>query len=144
MLFYSQIRAKLKGKFLKDGYLEIPVVIACSADESVVQAQKSAQLGLPSQHPKRRKGTFFCITGNSSLMRQLNDSNLEFYDEEEGDKNIVGPKSWPLRNLQGNFKDIVNSCSLTNETNSNREFTREESDTRYFLNNGKFKLISVV
>ena len=140
-----QVRTKLKGKFSKDGYLEIPVVIACSDDESVVPAQKSKEVRPASQHPKRTKGTFFCITGKTSLMGDLNNSNLEFCDQDEEDKFIVNPMSQPLRNLEGNFTDVVNPYGLTNETNSYRDFTnRKESDTTNFLNNGGFKVISVV
>lgn len=140
-----QVRAKLKGKFSKDGYLEIPVVIACSADESEVPAQNSSQVRPASQRPKRRKGTFFCITGNTSLMGDLNNSNLEFCDQDERDKFIISPMSRSSRNLEGNFTDFFNPYGLTNETNSDREFTtRKESDTTNFLNNGGFKLISVV
>ena len=97
-----QIRAKLKGKCSKDGYLEIPVVIACSADESVVQAQNIAQVGRASQRSKRGMGKCFCTTGNNSSMGQVNDSNVELHAEEEGDKNNVNPTS-----IQGNFTDIV-------------------------------------
>lgn len=58
-------------------------------------------------------------------MGDLNDSNLEFFDRGEG--------------------DIVKQNGFTKDANSSREFiTRKESDTTYFLNNGGFKLISVV
>lgn len=140
--FHSQVRAKLKGKFTKDGYLEIPVVIACSADESEVPAQKEAQVKPASRRPKRRKGTFFCVTGKTSLMGDLNDSNLQFWDQNEGDNFIVNPMSRRVKNLEGNFTDILNQYDLTN---SYREIaTRKESDTTHFLNNGGFKLISIV
>lgn len=78
-------------------------------------------------------------------MGDLNDSNLEFCDQDERDKFIISPMSRSVRNLEGNFTDIVNPYGLTNETNSYREFTtRKESNTTNFLKNGGFKLISVV
>lgn len=142
VLYFILVRAKLKGKFTKDGYLEIPVVIACSADESEVPAQKEAQVKPASRHPKRRKGTFFCVTGKTSLMGDLNDLNLQFWDQNEGDNFIVNPMSRRVKNLEGNFTDILNQYDLTN---SYREIaTRKESDTTHFLNNGGFKLISIV
>ena len=105
-------------------------------------AQKDAQVRPAAQRPKRRKGTFFCVTGNTSLTGDLNNSSLEFNDQNGRDKFIVNPFFRPAKNLEGNFTEILNQYDLTN---SFREIsTRKESDTTYFLNNGGFKLISVV
>lgn len=142
VLYFILVKAKLKGKFTKDGYLEIPVVIACSADESEVPAQKDPQVRPVSQRPKRRKGTFFCVTGKTSLTGDLNDSSLEFRDQNEGDKFIVSPLSRPSENLEGNFTEIVNQYDLTNSFR--KISTRKGSDTTHFLNNGGLKLISIV
>jgi len=69
------------------------------------------------------------VTGKTSLIGGLNDSNLHFYDQNEGDNFVVSPMSRRVKNLEGNFTDIV---------------TRRESETTHFLNNGGFKLISIV
>lgn len=75
-------------------------------------------------------------------MGDLNESNLAFCDQDEGDKFIVSPMSRSARGLEGNFTDIVNQYDLTN---SNGEIaSRKDSDTTYVLNNGGFKSISVV
>lgn len=75
-------------------------------------------------------------------MGDLNDLNLQFWDQNEGDNFIVSPMSRRVKNLEGNFTDILNQYDLTN---SYREIaTRKESDTTHFLNNGGFKLISIV
>ena len=75
-------------------------------------------------------------------MGDLNNSNLEFWNQDERDKFTVSPLYRTDKNLEGNFTDIVNQYDLTN---SYREIgTRKESDTTHFLNNGGFKLISVV
>jgi len=118
---HSQVRAKLKGKFTKNGNLEIPVVIACSTGESEVATQKDAQVRPASQRPKRK--------GKTSLTGDLNDSNLKVFDQDEGDKVIVNPMCVPVKTHEGNFTDIVNQYDLTN---SYREIaTREEYDTHF-------------
>ena len=108
-------------------------------------AQKSAQARLTSQRPKRGKGTFFCITGKNSLMGNLNSSNLELFDQDEGDKFLFSPTSRSFRNFEGNFTDIANSYNLRNEKNSHGKFSSsDESDSTYLAHNGRFKLISIV
>ena len=105
-------------------------------------AQQDAQIRPSSRRPKRRKGTFFCVTGKTSLTGDLNGSNVHYIDEDEGDKFIVSPMSQPVKDLEGNFTDIVNQYNLTN---SYREIaTRKESDTTHVLSNGGFKLTSIV
>ena len=47
-----------------------------------------------------------------------------------------------VKNLEGNFTDSVNQYDLTNF--SGEIASRRESDTTHFLNNGGFKLISIV
>jgi len=117
-------------------------VIVCSADESEVPAQKEAQVKPVSQRPKRGRGTFFCVTGQTSVKGGLNDSNLHFCDENEGDNFVISPMSRRVKNLEGNFTDSVNQYDLTNF--SGEIASRRESDTTHFLNNGGFKLISIV
>ena len=75
-------------------------------------------------------------------MGNLNDSCLEFRDQNEGDKFIVSPLSRPAKNLEGNFTEIVNQYDLTNSFHEIQ--TRKESDTTHFLNNSGFKLMSRV
>ena len=118
---HSLVRAKLRGKFIKNGNLEIPVVIVCSTSKSEVAAQKDTQVRPASQRPKRK--------GKTSLTGDLNDSNLKVFDQEEGDNVIVNPMCVPVKTHEGNFTDIVNQYDLTN---SYREIaTREEYDTHF-------------
>jgi len=121
VLYFILVRAKLKGKFTKNGNLEIPVVIACSTGESEVAAQKDPQVRPASQRPKRK--------GKTSLTGDLNDSNLKVFDQDEGDKVIINPMCVPVKTHEGNFTDIVNQYDLTN---SYREIaTRKEYDTHF-------------
>ena len=135
-----QIRAKLKGKFTKDGYLEIPIIIASSDDQSVLQAQKNAHVQPTSQRPKRGKGTFFCVTGKTK--DQVN-SNLDLCDEEEVDSLIVSFTSSTERTRADVFAENVASSS--NKSNSNHALTsRPVSNPLFFVNDGQFKQISMV
>lgn len=121
MSLHSQVRAKLRGKFTKNGNLEIPVVIACSTGESEVAAQKDTQVRPAFQRPRRK--------GKTSLTGDLNNSNLKVSDQDEGDKVIVNPMCLPVKTHEGNFTDIVNQYDLTN---SYREIaTRKEYDTHF-------------
>lgn len=143
VLYFILIRAKLKGKLTKDGYLEIPVVIASSDDETVLQAQKSAEARPVSQRPKRRKGTFFCVTGKNSLHQDQNNSDIDLSDQEEVDDFISSLTSRSKRNRRDNFTE--NSNNLTKEANSYYvSSSRRESDSSVFINNGQFKLMSIV
>lgn len=106
-------------------------------------AEKDAQVRPVSQRPKRRKGTFFCVTGKTSLTGNFNDSNLGNFDQEKRDRFIVNPTFRPVKNLEGNFTDIVSQYDLTNSYGEIA--TRKESNTTtHFLNNGGFKVISIV
>lgn len=141
-----QIRTKLKGKFTKDCCLEIPVVIASSDDESVVQAQtESAHYWPTSQRPKRRKGTFFCVTGKNTLLEEEETSNQHLRDQEEMDNFIVSLISRSKRNREDALTENSDH-GLTNNSNPNHVFTsRRKSDNSFFLsNNSQFKVISVV
>ena len=143
LVLFLQIRAKLKGKLTKDGYLEIPVVIASSDDETVLQAQKSAEARPASQRPKRRKGTFFCVTGKNSLHQDQNNSDIDLSDQEEVDDFISSLTSRSKRNRRDNFTE--NSNNLTKEANFYYvSSSRRESDSSVFINNGQFKLMSTV
>jgi len=107
-----------------------------------VVAEKDTQVRPVSQRPKRGKGTFFCVTGKTSLTGNLNDSNLGDFDQEKRDRFIVNPMFRPVKNLEGNFTDIVSQYDLTNSYGEIA--TRKELNTTNFLNNGGFKVISRV
>lgn len=141
VLYFVLIRAKLKGKFTKDGYLEIPIVIASSDDESLLQAQKNTQVVPASQRPKRRKGTFFCVTGQNTSLKEI-DNSIHSSDQEEVNGFIISLMSRDKRNREDNSTE--NSDSSSNKTNSNGGRSRGESDTSFFMNNGQFKQISIV
>ena len=135
-----QIRAKLKGKFTKDGYLEIPIIIASSDDQSVLQAQENAHVQPTSHRPKRGKGTFFCVTGKTK--DQVN-SNLDLCDEEEVDSLIVSFTSNTERTRADVFAENVARSS--NKSNSNHVLTSSRgSNPLFFVNDGQFKQISMV
>lgn len=105
--------------------------------------EKDAQVRPVSQRPKRRKGTFFCVTGKTSLTGNLNDSNLGDFDQEKRDRFIVNPMSRPVKNHEGSFTDIVSQYDLTNSYGEIA--TRKELNTTpHSLNNGGFKVISIV
>lgn len=139
---FLQIRAKLKGKFTKDGYLEIPIIIASSDDQSVLQAQKNAHVQPTSHRPKRRKGTLFCVTGKNTFKENQVISNLDLCDEEV-DSLMVSFTSSTGRTRADVFAE--NLASSSNKSNSNHVRTsRPVSTSSFVVNNGQFKQISMV
>lgn len=143
--FYLQIKAKIRGKFVKDGYLEIPVVVACSDDQSEMQVQQSTQTRMTFQNPKRRKGTFFCITGNTSLLGSPNSPKSEYFREDENDKFIYSPTSRSFGSYEGTFTDIANVYNSRNGKISRGKYSiSNETDNTNVTRNGRVKLVSVV
>ena len=140
---FLQIRAKLKGKFTKDGYLEIPIIIASSDDQSVLQAQKDAHVQPTSHRPKRRKGTFFCVTGKNTFHENQVISNLDLCDEEEVDSLVVSFTSSTGRTRADVFAE--NLASSSHKSNSNHVRTsRPVSNSSFVVNYGQIKQISMV
>ena len=139
----SQITAKFKGKLTKNGYLEMPVVIASSDDETVIEAQKNAQKKPASLRPLRRRGTFFCVTAQNTLLYKQDNSNMDFSDQEEVDDFIASHLS---RTKQSGYNFTANSNkSLPRKQNHSSAFASRQEPERKFVNsNGQFKLISAV
>lgn len=142
IIFYlpvSQIKAKFKGKLTKNGYLEMPVVIASSDDETVIQAQKNAQTKPASLRPLRRKGTFFCVTGQNTVFYNQENSSVDFSDQEEVDDFIASLLSRTKQNGYNSNKSLPRK-----ENHSSGIASRQEPERKFVNNNGHFKLISVV
>lgn len=145
VLYFILIKAKIRGKFVKDGYLEIPVVVACSDDQSEMQVQQSTQTRMTFQNPKRRKGTFFCITGNTSLLGSPNSPKSEYFREDENDKFIYSPTSRSFGSYEGTFTDIANVYNSRNGKISRGKYSiSNETDNTNVTRNGRVKLVSVV
>lgn len=143
VLYFIQITAKFKGKLTKNGYLEMPVVIASSDDETVIEAQKNAQKKPASLRPLRRRGTFFCVTAQNTLLYKQDNSNMDFSDQEEVDDFIASHLS---RTKQSGYNFTANSNkSLPRKQNHSSAFASRHEPERKFVNsNGQFKLISAV
>ncbi|XP_067052748.1 arrestin domain-containing protein 3-like isoform X1 [Acropora muricata] len=144
VLYFLLVRARLRGRFSKDGYLEIPVIVACSdADHSVNQVQQNDHALLTHGRQRRTKGTFFCLTTGTNFSRgDLGNSNYELQDQEEVDGFI---KSLVLRTNRTRKDNFERHNSDSSSSLSNSVFTpRRQSDTSFFVNNGQFKKISMV
>ena len=139
----SQITAKFKGKLTKNGYLEMPVVIASSDDETVIEAQKNAQTKPASLRPLRRRGTFFCVTAQNTLLYKQDNSNINFRDQEEVDDFIASLLSRTKQNGY-NFTANSNKSSPRKQNHSSAIASRHEPERKFVNNNGHFKLISAV
>lgn len=145
VLYFILVKAKVKGKLSKDGYLEIPVVIACSDDQSEMLAQLSTQANMTSQKPKRRKGTFFCITGNTSLMGGLNSSKSEYFKEDENDQYVFSPTFRSVGSYEGTFTDIANVYNSRNgKIPRGKVSIGHYTENSNVARNGRVKLVSVV
>lgn len=141
---FLQVRARLRGRFSKDGYLEIPVIIACSDDDhSAQQVQQNDHALLTHGRPRRTKGTFFCLTTAANFSREdLGNSNYELRDGEEVDGFI---KSLVLRTNRTRKNNFERDNSDSSSSLSNSVFTpRGQSDTSFIVNNGQFRKISMV
>lgn len=141
---FLQVRARLRGRFSKDGYLEIPVIVACSdGDHSAKQVQQNDHALLTHGRQRRTKGTFFCLTKATNFSRgDLGNSNYELRDQEEVDGFT---KSLVLRTNRTRKDNFERHNSDSSSSLSNSVFTpRRQSDTSYFVNNGQFKRISMV
>ena len=141
-LSVSQIKAKFKGKLTKNGYLELPVVIASSDDETVIEAQKNAQTK-PASQPLRRRGTFFCVTAQNTLFYQQDNSNIDFSYQEEADDFIASLLSRTKQNGY-NFTANSNKSLPRKENHSSAIASRHEPERKFVNNNGHFKFISAV
>jgi len=144
VLYFLLVRARLRGRFSKDGYLEIPVIVACSdGDHSAKQVQQNDHALLTHGRQRRTKGTFFCLTTPTNISRgDLGNSNYELRDEEEVDGFI---KSLVLRTNRTRKDNFERHNSDSSSSLSNSVFTpRRQSDTSFFVNNGQFKKISMV
>lgn len=139
----SQITAKFKGKLTKNGYLEVPVVIASSDDETVIEAQKNAQTKPASLRPLQRRGTFFCVTAQNTLFYKQRNSNIDFSDQEEVDDFIASLLSRTKQNGY-NFTANSNKSLPRKENHSSAIASRQDTERKFVNNNGHFKLISAV
>ena len=121
----------------------MPVVIASSDDETVIEAQKNAQKKPASLRPLRRRGTFFCVTAQNTLLYKQDNSNMDFSDQEEVDDFIASHLS---RTKQSGYNFTANSNkSLTRNQNHSSAFaSRHEPERKVVNSNGQFKLISAV
>lgn len=144
VLYFLLVRARLRGRFSKDGYLEIPVIVACSdGDHSAKQVQQNDHALLTHGRQRRTKGTFFCLTTATNFSRgDHGNSNYELRDQEEVNGFI---KSLVLRTNRTRKDNFERHNSDSSSSLSNSVFTpRRQSDTSYFVNNGQFKKISMV
>lgn len=136
VLYFILVRSKLKGKFRNDAYIEIPIIIASSDDQSIMLAQENKQALPTSQRPKRGKGMFFCVTGKNSFPHEehVQDSNVDLCE--------VNGFIISLDHKMGRKNSNISS----DNSKSGHMFTprRESDDSVFFHNNSQFKQISIV
>ena len=125
----SQITAKFKGKLTKNGYLEMPVVIASSDDETVIQAQKNAQTKPASLRPLRRRGTFFCVTAQNALFYKKDNSNIDFSDQEVDD--FIASLLSRTKQNGYNFRANSNKSLPRKENHSSAIASQQELNPEY-------------
>ena len=139
-----QIRARLRGRFTRNAYLEIPVIIASSDEQSgnSIQAYQNGQVLSIAQRQKRGKGMFFCVTGKNAFSKDQAGSDFDLRNGEESDSFIRSLKLRTNRKRQqNNFEENSDSSSSL----SNSVFTpRRESDSSFSISNGQFRKISMV
>ena len=108
-------------------------------------AQLSTQANMTSQKPKRRKGTFFCITGNTSLMGGLNSSKSEYFKEDENDQYVFSPTFRSVGSYEGTFTDIANVYNSRNgKIPRGKVSIGHYTENSNVARNGRVKLVSVV
>lgn len=144
VLYFILIRARLRGRFTRNAYLEIPVIIASSDEQSgnSIQAYQNGQVLSIAQRQKRGKGMFFCVTGKNAFSKDQASSDFDLRNGEESDSFIRSLKLRTNRKRQqNNFEENSDSSSSL----SNSVFTpTRESDSTFFISNGQFRKISMV